>query len=151
LAVRANGSEAIAVQTDLSKLDDIRTLFQETMSRFGKLDILVINGGAPRMKPIVKTIEEEFDSVFTFNAEGNFFTLQEAAKPMADGGCIVTFSTPYTSLDGTRTVNYGQWCTLDNFELLLKEPKYEPVREYWKGLAKNEFHLYEVVFTQPAE
>lgn len=46
----------------------------------------------------------------------------------------------HRSLDGTRTANYGQWRSLDNFEALLKEPKYESVREYWKGLAENEFH-----------
>jgi quinol monooxygenase YgiN len=57
----------------------------------------------------------------------------------------------HRSLDGTRTANYGQWRSLDNFEDLLKEPKYESVREYWKGLAENEFHLYEVVYTEPLE
>jgi len=72
-------------------------VFQNTISQFGKLDILVISGGAPRLvNPLAKTTEEEFDSVFTFNAKGNFFALQEAAKHMADGGRIVTFSTPYT-------------------------------------------------------
>ncbi len=95
--IKANGSDAIAVQTDLSKLDAIRALFQKTLSHFGQLDILVISGGAPRLtKPIAETTEAEFDSVFTFNAKGNFFALQEAAKHMADGGRIVTFSTPYT-------------------------------------------------------
>ena len=57
----------------------------------------------------------------------------------------------HRSLDGTRTANYGQWCSLDNFEALLKELKYESMREYWKGLADNEFHLYEVVHTEPFE
>lgn len=57
----------------------------------------------------------------------------------------------HRSLDGTRTVNYGQWRSLNNFDLLLKEPKYAPLSEYWQGLAENEFHLYEVVFTEPAE
>lgn len=57
----------------------------------------------------------------------------------------------HRSLDGTRTANCGQWRSLDNLDALLKEPKYEPVREYWKGLAENEFHLYEVVFIQPLE
>ncbi|MBW4579538.1 MAG: SDR family oxidoreductase [Tildeniella nuda ZEHNDER 1965/U140] len=95
--IKANGSDAISVQTDLSKLDDIRTLFQKTLSYFGQLDILVISGGAPRLtKSIAETTEAEFDSVFTFNAKGNFFALQEAAKHMADNGRIVTFSTPYT-------------------------------------------------------
>jgi len=95
--IKASGSDAISVQTDLSKLDDIRALFQKTLSHFGQLDILVISGGAPRLtKSIAETTEEEFDSVFTFNAKGNFFALQEAAKHMADNGRIVTFSTPYT-------------------------------------------------------
>jgi len=57
----------------------------------------------------------------------------------------------HRSLDGTRTANYGQWRSLDNFEALLREPKYESVREYWKGLAENEFHLYEVIHTEPFE
>lgn len=96
-AIKATGSEAIAFQLDLSKLEDIRSLFQQTINHFGKLDILVVSGGAPRLtKPLIETTEEEFDSVFTFNAKGNFFALQEAAKHIADGGRIVTFSTPYT-------------------------------------------------------
>ncbi len=57
----------------------------------------------------------------------------------------------HRSLDGTRIVNYGQWRSLENFDALLKEPKYESVREYWKGLAENEFHLYQVVFTEPTD
>jgi 3-oxoacyl-[acyl-carrier protein] reductase len=96
-AIKASGSDALALHFDLSKLDDIRNLFQETLKHFGKLDILVVSGGAPRLtKPLVETTEEEFDSVFAFNTKGNFFALQEAAKHMADGGRIVTFTTPYT-------------------------------------------------------
>jgi 3-oxoacyl-[acyl-carrier protein] reductase len=96
-AIKASESEAIALQFDLSKLDSIRTLFQETLKHFGKLDILVVSGGAPRLtKPLVETTEEEFDSVFAFNTKGNFFALQEAVKHMTDGGRIVTFTTPYT-------------------------------------------------------
>jgi 3-oxoacyl-[acyl-carrier protein] reductase len=95
--IKASGSDAIALQFDLSNLDAIRSLFQETLKYFGKLDILVVSGGAPRLtKPLVETTEEEFDAVFAFNTKGNFFALQEAAKHMANGGRIVTFSTPYT-------------------------------------------------------
>lgn len=56
----------------------------------------------------------------------------------------------HRSIDGVRTVNYGQWRSVQDFEALL-EPKYAVLREYWQGLAENEFHLYEVVFTEPAE
>lgn len=96
--IKANGTDAIALQSDLTSLDDIRYLVQNTINHFGRLDILVISGGAPRLtKPLVETTEEEFDSVFAFNTKGNFFMLQsEGVKHMADGGRIVTFSTPYT-------------------------------------------------------
>lgn len=56
----------------------------------------------------------------------------------------------HRSIDGIRTVNYGQWRSVQDFEALL-EPKYAVLREYWQGLAENEFHLYEVAFTEPAE
>lgn len=57
----------------------------------------------------------------------------------------------HRSLDGVHTVNYGQWRSFADFEELLKDPKYKPLNEYWQGLAENEFHLYEVVFTEPAD
>lgn len=51
----------------------------------------------------------------------------------------------HRSLDSTRTMNYGFWSTLERFGLLLSEDKFAPIRDYWRGLAENEFHLYEVV------
>ncbi len=57
----------------------------------------------------------------------------------------------HRSLDGVHNVNYGQWRSFEYFEELLKDPKYKPLSEYWQGLAENEFHLYEVVFTEPAD
>lgn len=50
----------------------------------------------------------------------------------------------HRSLDGTRTMNYGFWSTLDRFDRLLIEERFAPVRDYWRGLAENEFHVYEV-------
>jgi len=57
----------------------------------------------------------------------------------------------HRSLDGVHNVNYGQWRSFADFEELLKDPKYAPLNEYWRGLAENEFHLYEVIFTEPAD
>ena len=51
----------------------------------------------------------------------------------------------HRSLDGTRTMNYGFWSTLERFDLLLKEDRFAPVRDYWHGLAENDFYLFKVV------
>ncbi len=53
-------------------------------------------------------------------------------------------ATFHRSLDGTRTMNYGFWSTLDHFDRLLIEERFAPVRDYWRELAENEFHVYEV-------
>ncbi len=49
------------------------------------------------------------------------------------------------------TVNYGQWLGQEAFEEILKVPGFEKGKGYWVGLAENEFHLYDVVFAEPAD
>jgi 3-oxoacyl-[acyl-carrier protein] reductase len=105
--IKAHGGTARAVQADVSKVDDIRRLFQETKKVFGRLDILINNAGIFWAKPIVDTTEEEYDRMFAVNTKGQFFALQEAAKHMADGGRIVNISTGGTKLAFPGISIYG--------------------------------------------
>ncbi len=59
-------------------------------------------------------------------------------------------ATFHRSLDGTRMFNYGQWESKEAFEAILKQPGFNPDKPYWEGLARNEFHLYNVVHTEAA-
>ena len=43
--IRKADGKAVAVQADVSKLEDVRRLFAETQKTFGKLDILANNAG----------------------------------------------------------------------------------------------------------
>lgn len=97
-AIKAQGSEAIALQVDMRKISDVRSLFQKTVDRFGKLDILVNNAaGRNVFKPTAEMTEEDYDSMFDIT-KGVYFALQEAAHHMADGGKIVSISTAGTSM-----------------------------------------------------
>jgi 3-oxoacyl-[acyl-carrier protein] reductase len=88
------GGHALAIQADVSRLDDIRRLFRETCARFGRLDILVANAAyAAPFKPLEETSEADFDRTYALNAKGTFFCLQEALRYMVDGGRIVCVST----------------------------------------------------------
>ena len=91
--IKGQGGNAMAVQADVSKVEDIKRLFQETKKVYGRLDILVNNAGIFWAKPILETTEEEYDQMFAVNAKGQFFALQEAAKHMVEGGRIVNIST----------------------------------------------------------
>src|SRR5262245_62093933 len=96
--LKQNGAEAIAVEGDMSRVADIRRLFDETIKRFHRLDIHVQNPAIFQPKPIRDVTEEEFDAAFSLNAKGTFFGLQEAAQRMEPGGRIIYISSCSTSM-----------------------------------------------------
>lgn len=54
----------------------------------------------------------------------------------------------HRSLDGERVINYGQWENEEAIQKLVQRPGFGKEDGYWTGLAENEFHLYEVVWTE---
>lgn len=68
------------------------------MKAVGPLDIVVANAGVVLEKPLAESTEEDYDSVFNTNAKGVFFTFQEAARRVRDGGRILALSTGGTKL-----------------------------------------------------
>lgn len=62
----STGAETLAVQADLSKLEEIQTLISQTLKQFGRLDVLVNNAGFGRLDWLEnldpqKDIEAQFD------------------------------------------------------------------------------------------
>lgn len=97
-SIGATGGEAVAVGADIGDADDITRLFEETMERFGRLDVLVNNAGSIVPKPIAQTTREDFDQMFSVAVRGPFFAIQEAAGRMEEGGRIVNISAAITLL-----------------------------------------------------
>lgn len=97
-AIAAAGGDAAAIQADVSRLEDVRRLFRETIARFGGLDILVANAGTAVFKPLVETATAELDRLLDVNVRGTFHCLREALRFMRDGGRIVCISTIGTEL-----------------------------------------------------
>jgi 3-oxoacyl-[acyl-carrier protein] reductase len=96
--ILARRGKAIAIQADVSKPAEVRRLFDEAQKIVGPLDIVVANAGVVLMKSVVESTEEDYDSVFNINTKGVFFTLQEAARRVRDGGRIVALSTGGTKI-----------------------------------------------------
>lgn len=105
--IEDRGGKALAVQADVSKVADVRRLFQEAEKRFGRLDILINNAGIFWAKPMADVTEDDYDHMFAVNAKGQFFAMQEAAKRMANGGRIVNISTGGTRLAFPGISVYG--------------------------------------------
>jgi len=96
--IEQGGVRAVAVQADVSKVGDVKRLFDASIEKFGRLDILVNNAGVMFTKPVVEVGEEEFDRLIAVNVKGAFFCCQEAAKRMAEGGRIINLSSSTTAL-----------------------------------------------------
>jgi 3-oxoacyl-[acyl-carrier protein] reductase len=105
-AIKAAGGNAIAIQADVSRVQDITRMFDQTIAHFGKLDILVNNAGIIVVKPVTATTEEEFDRIFAVNVKGVFFACQQAANRLADGGRIINLSSSTTA---RLLPNYGAY------------------------------------------
>ncbi len=92
------GGQAIAVKADMRRVNEIETLFENAIGKFGTLDILINNAGTVIYKKIEDVTEEEFDNIFACNVKGLFFACQLAAKKMAEGGKIINISSSVTKV-----------------------------------------------------
>jgi NAD(P)-dependent dehydrogenase (short-subunit alcohol dehydrogenase family) len=88
-AVEAIGSGVIAVQGDVSHLDDLDRLFATVRAERGGIDILFANAGLGALAPIGAIMEASFDLVFDVNVKGTLFTVQKALPLMQAGGSII--------------------------------------------------------------
>jgi 3-oxoacyl-[acyl-carrier protein] reductase len=106
--IRALGTDAVAIQADVADLDALEGLFQQSVEAFGKLDIVVANAGVEIVdQPIDEVTEEQFDRLFAINTKGTFFTLQKAARYVADHGRIVCIGSSTTALANPGVGLYG--------------------------------------------
>jgi NAD(P)-dependent dehydrogenase (short-subunit alcohol dehydrogenase family) len=76
----------LAVQANIAEATDRQRLIDETLAKFGQIDLLVNNAGmAPRQRlDILETSETSYDEVMTVNLKGPFFLTQQVAKVMVD-------------------------------------------------------------------
>ena len=81
--IRAKGQKALAIATDTTNLDSIRSLAAKVMEAFGKIDILVNNAGIAGMNvPTVDYPIEEWERVFKVNLTSQFLTCRAIAPQM---------------------------------------------------------------------
>jgi NAD(P)-dependent dehydrogenase (short-subunit alcohol dehydrogenase family) len=94
--IRGEGADALFVRTDVSKATDVQALIQETVARYGHLDIAFNNAGVEgALAPIVRQSEEDFDRTISINLKGVWLCLKYEIRQMlkqGTGGAIVNMA-----------------------------------------------------------
>ncbi|MGW2340425.1 SDR family oxidoreductase [Streptomyces sp. NPDC001661] len=105
-AIEEAGGQAVAVQGDLTRVADVRRLFDVAVDTYGGVDIAVNTTGMVLRKPILETTEDEYDRMFGINAKAAYFFIQEAGRRLNDHGRIVSLG---TSLLAAYTDGYSTY------------------------------------------
>jgi len=88
-AVKTIGNGVLAIQADVSHLDDLDKLYGEVSKKLGKIDVLFVNAGVAKFAPLADTSEDTYDEQFGTNVKGAYFTIQKALPLLNDGASII--------------------------------------------------------------
>jgi len=80
------GGEALAIRTDISKVEDVMRMVEMCKERFGPPDILVNNAGAIARATIHEMAIEEWDEVIAVNLRGTFLCCKAVLGDMLKMG-----------------------------------------------------------------
>lgn len=107
--IEKKGVKAIAVKTDVSNADDVKTMVQTSKDTFGSVDILVNNAGITRDNISMRMSEADWDMVLDVNLKGSFLCAQAASKIMMKQkfGRIVNISSVSGILGTAGQANYA--------------------------------------------
>ncbi|MDC8982718.1 3-oxoacyl-ACP reductase FabG [Mycobacterium marinum] len=103
------GEVAVAVRCDVTKADEVETLLQTALERFGGLDIMVNNAGITRDATMRKMTEEQFDQVIDVHLKGTWNGIRLAAAIMRENkrGAIVNMSSVSGKVGMVGQTNYS--------------------------------------------
>lgn len=80
------GADVLAIQADVSKLNEGERLVKETVERFGRVDFLICNAGIWQGSAIESMSEELWDRTMAINLKGTWSTCRAAAPVMKKQG-----------------------------------------------------------------
>lgn len=97
----------LLVKAEASSVRDSKALIQQTVEKFGKIDILFLNAGVFKALPLGQLTEKHFDEIYDINVKGPLMTANVAVNDLNDGGTII-FNSSVSNVKGMPGVSvYG--------------------------------------------
>jgi len=105
-----NRSRTILVQADIAREDQVRSMFSDVISAFGKIDVLVNNAGIQKPAATHEIELDDFDRVLGVNLRGAFLCSREAIRHFlgrGGGGVILNNSSAHEIIPKPKYLPYS--------------------------------------------
>lgn len=105
------GVKALAVQCDVTQVQQIKDAVKEVKDHFGKIDILVNNAGIGFMEPAESQTDEQWQNMIDINLTGVYYVAREVGKVMIEQsyGKIINIGSIHSTvaMQGAAISAYG--------------------------------------------
>ncbi|NJK48327.1 3-oxoacyl-[acyl-carrier-protein] reductase [Candidatus Gracilibacteria bacterium] len=107
--IREMGEDAIVLQADVSKADQVDKLIEQTQEKFGRIDILVNNAGITRDTLLLRMKPEDWQAVIDLNLTGVFLCTRAVSKIMLKqrSGRIINIASVAGQMGNPGQANYS--------------------------------------------
>jgi 3-oxoacyl-[acyl-carrier protein] reductase len=108
-AVRALGTDAIAVEVNVASEPSVKRLADRTFERFDRVDILVNDAGIYLKAPVVHKTEEDWDRTMDINLGGNFLCARAFVPAMRKqrSGRIISIASSIAQTGAREFADYA--------------------------------------------
>lgn len=108
-AIEAAGGNAMALQADVSKADQVETLINATQEKWGRVDVLVNNAGITRDTLLLRMKPEDWQAVIDLNLTGVFLCTRAVSKIMLKqrAGRIINIASVAGQMGNPGQANYS--------------------------------------------
>ena len=107
--IRAAGGQAEAVTLEVTAADSVDAALASTLSRFGRIDVLVNNAGIARDQLMLRMKREDWDAVLATNLTAAYVCAQAVLKPMVKqrSGRIINITSVVGQAGNAGQANYA--------------------------------------------
>ncbi len=107
--IASDGGEAIAIKADLANIEDIERVVDQTIEKFGRIDILDNCAGVFFIRLLDELTEDEWDTTLDVNVKGAFFLTQKVAPHMIqqEGGNVIFIGSIFGPRGVPAAASYG--------------------------------------------
>ncbi len=107
--ITQSGGNAIALQADVSQADQVDTLINTVMEKWGRIDILVNNAGITRDTLLLRMKPEEWQAVIDLNLTGVFLCTRAVSKIMLKqrSGRVINIASVAGQMGNPGQANYS--------------------------------------------